>query len=703
MYGSYNFDFVENPVGVKTITPARYPGQHGKFAWAPRGVAIETLDAPPINRLASESVMNVEYDGPPMPGPVSNEQQLDFLAPGEQDLWAHIGVASNRYLGKTRPSSIYMKTPDVATEPFTQSLYATPTDSQQNLISAGVMTNPYTGESYECFENQLPPGNTDRSLTRTQLQNIQPRLLHLQGSYNTHNPPPRKIEHDGSVFKPVSARGGANPFGPQLYSKPISDRLTDIAIRSTYNNRNGDQVVEPAIARERPANFFGLQPRIRFNPYVVPTNELVGGTYTPPVETQGVDTRQREEFTGAMFSTKQRALMKNHPWLAEGPSAPNAMMESQHIDPQREGMIGPSPGPGSNVGFRTQTEYIPRPTQMISALPVGMVTATVLPPTRVIDNRSTSNGLLSTLPTAAITGASGPTAKGIHAQSLRTVINPLPTATVSGVVGPAVKGVHAQSLRTVVDPLPIATVTGAVGQIVKGEHNQTLRTVVAPLPVGGTETATGGTVFSNTTRDGPQGVGVLPTSLPVGQLAPATVPTTMTFLADRPGALPGALPTGANAQLVNLTVNVRPTQRLEDPTPIPSGAYDIGSNVGATSKIRGIMNRVRDFGAMRVSNPGTSGGEVPTAENRTVLAFRGTDTNAYKFGEFVDLPEGPGGGTRPVNPDNVRGRSLDMDMTFPPTTDPGMPVARPPDPTLRDDNEREQLNMNRLRAVLNDV
>jgi hypothetical protein len=454
-------------------------------------------------------------------------------------------------------------------------LYATPTDSQQNLISAGVLANPYTGQRYECFENQLPPGNTDRSLAKSQLCNIQPRLLHMQGGYNAHNPPSRKMEHDGSVFKPVCPRGGSNPFGPQLYTKPVNDRLTDMITRSTYNNRDGDQLVEPAIAKERPANYYGMVPRVRFNPYVVPTNELQGN-YVPPAETIGVNTMRREDYTGAVFSKGARAIVANHAFPAQGPEASHVFSPSDHVEPQRSGMCTVMAAPNLECGARQDSTWNLRPTQFISALPVGMVTATVLPPTRTDEIRHTSQGLLACLPTGAPTGVEAHGPQGQMAPSFRGPSLTLPAGPTAGwingsaVVGNATRagpqgvgclppgnpfGVQAPAVIPVTTTRagPQGVGTLPTGAVVGQEAVAMIPTAtcrigpqgVGCLPTGsiaGQEAATWGP--TDNTRPGPQGVGTLPTGSVVGQEAAATIPTET----GRPGPQGvGCLPTASVA------------------------------------------------------------------------------------------------------------------------------------------------------------
>jgi hypothetical protein len=647
MYGASNFAF-QTPTGVHAIKTARFPGEHGVYAWAPRGKVEQILDCPPPVRLASEPVMTLEKRG--ANDPTSNEETLNILAPGDQDLRAHIGVTRNRYLGQTRGVPIFQKPSKLPGQPFTDSLYTTPTDMQKNMISTGTLANPYTGQVYELFENQLPPGDRDYSLAKKQLKEINPQLLNLQGRYNDHNPPPNKKEQDGSVFKPVSARGGSNVFGPQLYTKQINDQLADIAMRSLYNNRGGDQVVEPAFAKERPANQFGHVPRIRMNPYIVPTNELEG-SYVTPAAVVGVNTMKREEYTGAMYSRQTKPSV-DRTFAVAGPDGKLLKGQYDHLEPQLEDARGALPNPNLDVGGMQPSEWELRPTQMLSSLPVGMVTATVLPAPRTTDMRHTSQDLLSCLTTRtnAVTGSEAPAA--------------LPTTTTR--FGPQM-----------LDSLPVV-----------GVNPQMDGVTIIP-----TETA----------RLGPQGVGELPCGLPVGQIAPAAVPTTMTILATRPEGQVTMLPTGLNAALVNTFTSVKPTYRPDKPLPVAQATLDLGANVGSTMEMRDLGNRLRTFEESRTANPTLPNtGDTTHGAWSAPTGFRGVAANVLHQGEFPNIPQGEGGGSRPINPEEVRGRKMEGTETYL-IADAGISIARPINPIMCDVNERSRLDMLTNEWVANDM
>ena len=269
--------------------------------------------------------------------------QADLISPGEQENWSQQKVRHNRYPGQHPHTNIFIQPEDTGAEPYSNSLYQTPYDSTQNKISTGKLVNTYTGETFETYENQLPPPNTTKGhLPEFQLKQINPRLLWANGGYNHHNPPPRKKEVPGYVFNPVSARGGATAFGEQTYSGEIRKQQQVITMRDIYNNRDGDQVVEPSLNGERPQNMFGLVPRIRYTPYIAPTNELTRGSYRPNPETQNADLRCREEHTGAHFSRKDPLLVRDRAMypttFVNGVEAITlAPITSDHIGSQRAG------------------------------------------------------------------------------------------------------------------------------------------------------------------------------------------------------------------------------------------------------------------------------------------------------------------------------------------------------------------------------
>jgi hypothetical protein len=237
------------------------------------------------------------------------QSAASMVSPGGQDTWAHRGVQANRYQLQQSNPNIVVPEQD-GPERYSSTLYETPYDQTQNMISTGTMTNPYTGEMFETFENQLPPPNTTKgSILKSQLTQANPKLLHAQGGYNSHNPPPRKKEQPGYVFNPVNPRGGSNPFGDAVYAPQISQRVHQMVSRDIFNNRDGDYSVERGMIGERPKNKFGLVPRLRFMPYIGAANELSKGEYMPAPANRPTDLRKREEFTGKWFNRKAHPVL----------------------------------------------------------------------------------------------------------------------------------------------------------------------------------------------------------------------------------------------------------------------------------------------------------------------------------------------------------------------------------------------------------
>jgi hypothetical protein len=231
---------------------------------------------------------------------------------GEQDLLSHLNVSHNRYTAEKPVGEIYIPPINRDLVPYTSSLYETPYDTTQNLISTGILYNTYTGESYETFENQLPPPNTIKGqIPDYQLQQINPRLLHLNGGYNHHNPPPRKQELLSESFNPVDIKGGSNPWGSQLYTAQIRDEMQKMVSRDIYNNRDGDYAVEPSMNGDKPQGYIGLVPRNQYRPYIPPTQEINMEGRMQTAENLNPDLTKREQYTGEVFSRKAHVLVTN--------------------------------------------------------------------------------------------------------------------------------------------------------------------------------------------------------------------------------------------------------------------------------------------------------------------------------------------------------------------------------------------------------
>ena len=292
----------------------------------------------PVSGFEGEDYPAAHYPQPP-PEPFAGSQ-VCMASGGEQENWAHRGVREDRYPGERGAREQAIKSEPYGVEPYSRSLYQTPYDATKNLISTGTLVNSYTREIHETFENQLPPPNTTKGVIPAyQLKQPNTRLLHSQGGFNHHNPPPRKKEQPGYVFNPVSARGGSNPFGDATYSNKILARLKEQASRDIFNNRNGDQVVIPSMNGERPKNKFGLVDRVRYMPYVPPTNELDRRGWVSIPEDQNTNLTKREQYTGQWFKRKDPVLVTRDVYpntFVNGIEAISWIpINSEHSGPQR--------------------------------------------------------------------------------------------------------------------------------------------------------------------------------------------------------------------------------------------------------------------------------------------------------------------------------------------------------------------------------
>jgi len=230
---------------------------------------------------------------------------LNNIFPGEQEVKSHRWVAQNRYDGEQQVSNIYVKPYPTEAVEYTNSLYMTPYDSAQNKIATGILKNSMTGEIFETFVNQLPPPtSTTNQFPEYQLRQANPLLVWAQGGYNNHKPPPAKTEQPGYVFNPVSARGGAPPFGSSTFADDIRAQSEALTFRDLYNNQDGNFPCERSLYGEAPQGYIGLVPRLRTVPYINPTNELSLEGYMPVQENLNPDLRKREQYTGKVYARK---------------------------------------------------------------------------------------------------------------------------------------------------------------------------------------------------------------------------------------------------------------------------------------------------------------------------------------------------------------------------------------------------------------
>uniref|UniRef100_A0A6C0BNN0 Uncharacterized protein n=1 Tax=viral metagenome TaxID=1070528 RepID=A0A6C0BNN0_9ZZZZ len=302
---------------------------------------------------------------------------LNKIFPGEQEVKSHRWVTDDRYWGEQRVANVYVKPYPSRSVKYTNSLYSTPYNSTQNMISTGILKNAYTGENYECFENQVqPPTSTTNQIPEYQLKQANPRLIWAMGGYNHHQPPPAKTEQPGYVFNPVSARGGAPPFGSSTFADDIRSQEEQIALRDVFNNQDGNLPCEPSLYGERPQGYFGLVPRLRTVPYLPPTNELSKEGYMPVADNLNPDQRQREQWTGKFYARRDPLLATRTPLpgLVNGVEAISEIpLETDHVfhEGLERGYVGPVSG-SQNAGDTLVSQHNIRQTLKSEAtLPVG--------------------------------------------------------------------------------------------------------------------------------------------------------------------------------------------------------------------------------------------------------------------------------------------------------------------------------------------
>lgn len=283
------------------------------YSYSPQQARVNATRSRKTNSQANQANSNnLQPTLPPSKNQVVSgnwiraNESVTAIMPGEQDVTSHRWTTQNRYPAEQRDQPIaYRQTSQLA--PFSQSLFQTPVDQMQNLVSTGRLLNSYLGQDFETFENQLPPPNTDKSMSRLQFEKVNPKLVWINGGYNHHNPPPRKTEQSGDVFKPVSALGGSVAFGSRnLYDPVVTNRIKMYAKSDLFNNRDGDYPQIPEIAREQPQGFVGYVQRDRYLNNLPATQEIDMRGWMPISQDLNPDLTKREEYTGEF------CVRKNH-------------------------------------------------------------------------------------------------------------------------------------------------------------------------------------------------------------------------------------------------------------------------------------------------------------------------------------------------------------------------------------------------------
>ena len=295
---------VANPYHPQTCgTYPTYPVAN-PYSWMQPPPTVDNPNPP------TEAVNPGPPPGPPPPPPPP-QAILRNMFGDSQGTREHFTVNDNRYDGEQPPKEIYVERQSRygPPAPYKPTTWSTPLGQVKPMEATGILKNPWTGEIYETFEEALPPPTTDRyTIPKYQLQQSNPRLVWANGGWDHNKPPPAKEELPGSVFNPVNARGGATVYGGSEYQDDLRAQNEVYTNRDVFNNRNFDFGFEQALPFERPANKYGYNDIVRFNPYIAPTNQLDKKGHMPTHEVVGADLTKREQWTGKFYNRKYKAL-----------------------------------------------------------------------------------------------------------------------------------------------------------------------------------------------------------------------------------------------------------------------------------------------------------------------------------------------------------------------------------------------------------
>jgi hypothetical protein len=275
-------DSFANPYVTTTTKDKRVGGMGGGGGDGSASEPIMMKGPPPPN---ISQVSRPPPTGPQPPKPQPMLLGCNIVSNGE-DQYAHRMTYLNRWFDEddgeimiTVPKSIQ----DKYIGSYSDELFKTPIDNTENKISTGIMSNPYTGEMFETFENAMPPPNKDKWIPAERFEIVNPKLLAMQGNLNHHAPLPKKKEICLDV---PSSDFGPNVWGTQLYAEELRRRMVDVVNREVWMNRDGDYATPLAFAKEAPAGYIGVQQMYRALPYLPPVNELDDHGYMPVTDYQ---------------------------------------------------------------------------------------------------------------------------------------------------------------------------------------------------------------------------------------------------------------------------------------------------------------------------------------------------------------------------------------------------------------------------------
>jgi hypothetical protein len=138
-----------------------FTGGENRQATPPSAARLPQANFPqPVDRQTPGGELRAQHSVPTKQQPIFIGANL--ISSGE-DQYAHRMTYLNRWFNEDDGEILIQPPRTMQTKyvgGYTDELFKTPIDNTENKISTGIMTNPWTGEMYETFENAMPPPNT---------------------------------------------------------------------------------------------------------------------------------------------------------------------------------------------------------------------------------------------------------------------------------------------------------------------------------------------------------------------------------------------------------------------------------------------------------------------------------------------------------------------------------------------------------------
>lgn len=167
---------------------------------------------------------------------------------------------------------------------FSPDLFQTPQGYQENLERFGVMTNANTGQTFELWQNALPPPTTNKyTVDPKTIKRPHVQLIRCNGGLDPSRPLLQKTEVCNIM---PGIDGGPNVWGPQLYAGKTRALAEQYYKRDLFMNRNGDHPTDIGFSREVPAGFVGYNFMPRFAPTMPATQVLDENDWAGPADPQ---------------------------------------------------------------------------------------------------------------------------------------------------------------------------------------------------------------------------------------------------------------------------------------------------------------------------------------------------------------------------------------------------------------------------------